>query len=252
MKKDSNVEMIAVKTAQGKEGSCGGAVEQKKRNYRRLRSKETGKIIHQKKEKSKVKKVFDPTAWYVVQTKRYKEVSSCDFLSSSKGFVNDSTKEPYNVEAYAAVQEDEGNRLVIHGKIFIRVEEINRIDVLRKCPYLKGYVKGTGTVTKADGTTEVYEDKTIMSIGVVSYSDNMEAGNYRVVKTDGSQLSFTHSADVIGPTGVEKNYLLDAEGNYYTKNSTLTDMQIQISKNNFLDKLGVFKFTLPVSQLRKM
>jgi len=46
MKKDSNVEMIAVKTAQGKEGSCGGAVEQKKRNYRRLRSKETGKIIH--------------------------------------------------------------------------------------------------------------------------------------------------------------------------------------------------------------
>ena len=89
MKKDSNVEMIAVKTAQGKEGSCGGAVEQKKRNYRRLRSKETGKIIHQKKEKSKVKKVFDPTAWYVVQTQRYKEIESRDLLSSPKGFVNE-------------------------------------------------------------------------------------------------------------------------------------------------------------------
>ncbi|MBO6240465.1 MAG: flagellin FliC3 [Butyrivibrio sp.] len=128
------------------------------------------------------------------------------------------------------------DRKIIQSEITLLKDEVDRMagttqfngqNILDGSFDLKGYVKGTGTVTKADGTTEVYEDKTIMSIGVVSYSDNMEAGNYRVVKTDGSQLSFTHSADVIGPTGVEKNYLLDAEGNYYTKNSTLTDMQIQ-------------------------
>ena len=72
MKEDSNVKMTAVKATQQAEGSCGGAVEQKKRNYRRLKSKETGKIIHQKREKTKIKKIYDPTAWYIVQTKRYK------------------------------------------------------------------------------------------------------------------------------------------------------------------------------------
>ena len=241
MKKGSNVEMIAVKTAQGKEGSCGGAVEQKKRNYRRLRSKETGKIIHQKKEKSKVKKVFDPTAWYVVQTQRYKEVESRDLLSSPKGYVNDSTKAPYTVEAYAAVQEDEGNRLVIHGKIFIRVEEINRIDVLRKCPYLKGYVKDLALAhTENDFTDfarvpdrEIKALRAILEIadGDVEYSEEPFSVN-DIVKFKKGILS---------------------------KSEALKDMQGTIEMVNgkkhatiILDKLGVFKFTLPVSQLRKM
>ena len=241
MKKDSNVEMIAVKTAQGKEGSCGGAVEQKKRNYRRLRSKETGKIIHQKKEKSKVKKVFDPTAWYVVQTQRYKEVESRDLLSSPKGFVNEKTKETYTVEAYAAVQEDEGNRLVIHGKIFIRVEKINRIDVLRKCPYLKGYVKDLALAHTENDFTDFARvpDREIKALRAI-------------LEIADGDVEYSEEPFSVNDTVKFKKGIL-------SKSEALKDMEGTIEMVNgkkratiILDKLGVFKFTLPVSQLRKM
>ena len=241
MKKDSNVEMIAVKTAQGKEGSCGGAVEQKKRNYRRLRSKETGKIIHQKKEKSKVKKVFDPTAWYVVQTQRYKEIESRDLLSSPKGFVNEKTQASYTVEAYAAIQEDEGNRLVIHGKIFIRVEEINRIDVLRKCQYLKGYVKDLALSRTENDFTDFARvpDREIKALRAI-----LEIADGDV---EYSEEPFSVNDTVKFKKGI------------FSKSEALKDMEGTIEMVNgkkratiILDKLGVFKFTLPVSQLRKM
>ena len=240
MKEDSNAKTTAVKTTQQTEGSCGGAVEQKKRNYRRLKSKETGKIIHQKKEKPKVQKVFDPTAWYVVQTKRHKEVSSCDFLSSPEGFVNDSTKEPYTVEAYAAVQENEGNRLVIHGKIFIRVEEINRIDVLRKCPYLKGYVKDLALAHTVNGFTdfarvpdrEIKALREILEIadGAVEYSENAFKVNDAVKISKGI---LSRSEELKGLEGTIE--MVNGR-----KRATIV-----------LDKLGVFKFTLPLTQLRK-
>jgi len=241
MKEDSNVEMIAVKTAQDEERSCGGALEQKKRNYRRLKSIETGKIIHQKKERTKAQKVFDPTAWYVVQTKRYKEVSSRDFLNTSKGFVNDTTNKPYTVEAYAAIQEDEDNRLVIYGKIFVRVDEANRIDVLRKCAYLRGYVKDRAlTLTENDFTDfarvpdrEIRALRTILEIadGDVEHSENPFSVNDTVKFKKG----------------------------ILSKSEALKDMKGTIEMVNgrkratiILDKLGVFKFTLPVSQLRKI
>ena len=240
MKEDSNVKMTAVKATQQAEGSCGGAVEQKKRNYRRLKSKETGKIIHQKKEKTKIKKVFDPTAWYIVQTKRYKEVSSRDFLNSPKGFVNDSTNEPYIVEAYAAVQEDEGNRLVIHGKIFVRVAEINRIDVLKKCPYLKGYVKDLAlALTENDFTDfarvpdrEIKVLREILEIadGAVEYSEEPFKINDAVKISKGI---LSRAEELKGLEG------------------TIEMVNGRKKATVILDKLGVFKFTLPLSQLRK-
>ena len=240
MKEDSNVKMAAVKATQQTEGSCGGAVEQKKRNYRRLKSKETGKIIHQKKEKTKIKKVFDPTAWYIVQTKRYKEVSSRDFLNSPKGFVNDSTNEPYTVEAYAAVQEDEGNRLVIHGKIFVRVAEINRVDVLKKCPYLKGYVKDLALAhTEFDFSDfarvpdrEIKALREILEIadGAVEYSEEPFKINDTVKISKGI---LSRSEELKGLEG------------------TIEMVNGRKKATVILDKLGVFKFTLPLSQLRK-
>lgn len=215
-------------------------MEQKKRNYRRLKSKETGKIIHQKKERTRVQKVFDPTAWYIVQTKRYTEVSSRDFLNTPQGFVNDSTKEPYTVEAYAAVQEDEGNRLVIHGKIFVRVGEINRVDVLRKCPHLKGYVKDLArTHTENDFTDfarvpdrEIKALREILEIadGAVEYSE----APFRV--HDSVRISkgiLSRSEELKGMKGTVE--MVNGR-----KRATV-----------ILDKLGVFKFTLPLSQLRK-
>ena len=240
MKEDSNVKMTAVKATQQSEGSCGGAVEQKKRNYRRLKSKETGKIIHQKKEKPKIQKVFDPTAWYIVQTKRYKEVSSCDFLNSPKGFVNDSTNEPYTVEAYAAVQEDEGNRLVIHGKIFVRVAETNRVDVLKKCPYLKGYVKDLALAhTEFDFSDfarvpdrEIKALREILEIadGAVEYSEEP----FKI-----------HDA-----VKISKGILSRAE-ELKGLEGTIEMVNGRKKATVILDKLGVFKFTLPLSQLRK-
>lgn len=240
MKEDSNVKMTAVKATQQTEGSCGGAVKQKKRNYRRLKSKETGKIIHQKKGKPKVQKVFDPTAWYIVQTKRYKEVSSRDFLNSPKGFVNDSTNEPYSVEAYAAIQEDEGNRLVIHGKIFIRVEEINRIDVLRKCQDLKGYVKDLALAHTENGFTdfarvpdrEIKALREILEIadGAVEYSEEPFKVNDAVKISKGI---LSRSEELKGMEG------------------TIEMVNGRKKATIILDKLGVFKFTLPLSQLRK-
>ena len=240
MKEDSNVKMAAVKATQQTEGSCGGAVEQKSRNYRRLKSKETGKIIHQKKEKTKIKKVFDPTAWYIVQTKRYKEVSSRDFLNSPKGFVNDSTNEPYTVEAYAAVQEDEGNRLVIHGKIFVRVAETNRVDVLKKCPYLRGYVKDLALAhTEFDFSDfarvpdrEIKALREILEIadGAVEYSEEP----FKI-----------HDA-----VKISKGILSRAE-ELKGLEGTIEMVNGRKKATVILDKLGVFKFTLPLSQLRK-
>ena len=241
MKEDSNVEMIVVKTAQEEEGPCGGALEQKKRNFRRLKSKETGKIIHQKKEKTKVQKVFDPTAWYVVQTKRYKEVISRDFLNSTQGFVNDSTNEPYTVEAYAAIQEDEDNRVVIHGKIFIRVDVVHRVDVLRKCSYLKGYVKDLAlSRTEYDFTDFArVPDREIKALRAI-------------LEIADGDVEYSEEPFSVNDTVMFKKGIL-------SKSEALKDMKGSIEMVNgkkratiILDKLGVFKFNIPVSQLRKM
>ena len=241
MKEDSNVETIAVKTAHEEEGPCGGALERKKRKYRRLRSKETGKIIHQKKEKNKIRKVFDPTAWYVVQTKRYKEISSRDFLNSPKGFINNSTNEPYTVEAYAAIQEDEDNRLVIHGKIFVRVDEVHRVDVLKKCSDLKGYAKDRALSRTENDFTDFARvpDREMKALRAI-----LEIADGNV---DYSELPF-HVNDTVK---FKKGIL--------SKSEALKDMEGTIEMVNgrkratiILNKLGVFKFTLPVSQLRKM
>jgi hypothetical protein len=233
--------MTTVKTAQEEEGPCGGALEQKKRNFRRLKSKETGKIIHQKKEKNKVQKVFDPTAWYVVQTKRYKEVISRDFLNSTQGFVNDSTNEPYTVEAYAAIQEDEDNRVVIHGKIFIRVDVVHRVDVLKKCSYLKGYVKDLALSRTEHDFTDFArvpdrEIKVLRAILEIADGD----------------VEYSEEPFCVNDTVMFKKGIL-------SKSEALKDMKGCIEMVNgkkratiILDKLGVFKFNIPVSQLRKM
>lgn len=240
MKEDSGVKTVVVGTAHEAEGSCGGAMEQKKRNYRRLKSKLSGKIIHEKKERPKIHKIFDPTAWYIVHTQRYKEIFSRDFLNSPQGFINGSTQEPYTVEAYAAVQEAESNRLVIHGKIFVRVLEAHRVDVLRKCPYLKGYVKDLALNRTANDFTdfarvpnrEIKALREILEIadGAVEYSEHPFRVNDSVRISKGI-LSRTES-------------LKGLEG-------TIEMVNGRKQATIVLDKLGVFKFTLPLSQLRK-
>lgn len=240
MKEDSNVTMEVVEAPQQTEGPCGGAMEQKKRKYRRLKSRETGQIIHQKKEKQILRMAYDPTAWYVVHTKRYKEVSSRDFLNTPQGFVNASTHEPYTVEAYAAIQEDEDNRLVIHGKIFVRVDEVNRIDVLRKCTFLKGYAKDRALAhTENDFTSFArVPDREIKALRAI------------LELADGDIEYYEQPFQVHETVKITKGIL--------SKSEELKGLEGTVELVNgrkratiILDKLGVFKFNLPVTLLRR-
>ncbi|MBQ8464199.1 MAG: hypothetical protein IJ544_08825 [Prevotella sp.] len=240
MKEDAGVEMIAVKAIHEESGPCGGALGQKKRNYRRLRSKETNRIIHQQKEKASVQKVFDPTAWYVVQTKRYKEVESRDFLNSPKGFVNERTEQPYTVEAYAAIQEDEGSKVVIHGKIFVRVDKDNRIDILKKCLYLKGYVKDKALSRTENDFTDFARvpDREIKALRAI------------LEMADGEVEYFEAPFRLNDAVKISKGIL--------SKSEELKGMEGTVEMINgrnrvtvVLDKLGVFKFNLPASLLQK-
>ena len=232
--------MVTVKTPQSSEGSCGGAMEQKKRNYRRLKSTQSGKIIHQKKQRPKIRKIFDPTAWYVVQTQRYKEIISRDFLNSPQGFVNASTQQPYIVEAYAAVQEAEDNRLVIHGKLFVRVLEAHRIDVLRKCPYLKGYVK------------DLALDRTENDFTDFARVPNREINALREI------LEFADGAVEYSERPFRVHDAVKISKGILSRSEALRGLEGTVEMVNgrkratiILDKIGVFKFTLPLSQLRK-
>ena len=115
------------------------------KNYRRLRSLSTNRILHLEKEKPVVQKVFDPTAWYVYGVKRNKEIETCSFFNDSKNI-------PFEIEAYAAVQQkkvrtykkgqkSDGSKklvekVVIHGKVFIRVDESHRVETLKQCALL--------------------------------------------------------------------------------------------------------------------
>ena len=231
--------MAAVKTTQDAEGSCGGAMQQKKRNYHRLRSTETNKIIHQKIEKTRVKKAFDPTAWYVVQTRHYKEILCRDLLNAPDGFVNVLTHQPYTVEAYAAVQEDEGNKVVIHGKIFVRVDRLHRVDVLKQCPYLKGYVKDRAlSLTEHDFTD------------FARVPDREMKALREILELADGAVSYSEAFQVHDTVKIKKGILSKSELLKNVK-GTIEIVKGRKQATIILDNLGVFKFTLPLSQLKK-
>lgn len=240
MEEDSNVNIIASETPLVDEGPCGGALEKKQRNFRRLRSRETNKILHQKKENTRPKSNYDPTAWYVIQTKRYKEIDSCNILNSDKGFYNNLARQSYFVEAYAAVQKDEGNKVLIHGKIFVRVDEANRVDVLKQCPFLKGYVKDPSrslTVNRFTGFARVPDREMKAMRAILEIADG---------EVDYSEQPIEVKDKVRITTGIlaKSEALKGLEGSVEICNG-------QKRATVILDKLGVFKFNLPVSQLRK-
>ena len=73
MQEDSKALITGVETPSENGGPAAEPCQKKTKNYRRLRSLSTNRILHQEKEKSTVKKVFDPTAWYVYGVKRNKD-----------------------------------------------------------------------------------------------------------------------------------------------------------------------------------
>ena len=232
MKEDSSVEKITFGAAHGEEGSCGGALEQKKRNYRRLRSKETNKIIHQKKEKPRVRKVFDPTAWYVVQTKRNMECESVNILNG--------LNMGYSVKAYAAVQNGAKAKIVIRNKIFVCVDEAYRIAVLRLCPYLKGYVK--------DPARELTQN---------DFTDFARVPNREIIALQ--EILKIAEGDVEYEGTILPKDTVTFKRGILAESEELKDLagEIQIINGRkratvILDKIGVFKFILPVSDLKKL
>ena len=240
-KECSNVTKIVVETSHVKGGPCGGALERKKKNSRIFKSLKDGRTVYVKKSLLKPhSSTFDPTAWYVIQVRRHKEIDSCHVLNNTKEFTNGHTGQQYGVEAYAAVQEDEGNRLVIHGKIFVRVDEANRVDVLKQCPMLKGYVKDPSRSLTIHDFTDFARvpDKQIVALrqileiaeGAVEYSEPFQV-----------------------------NDCVKFKRGILFKSETLKDLEGEIQMINgkkratvILDKIGVFKFTLPISYLKKV
>lgn len=243
MKENSDAQLFGVETRSDDCGPCGGAVEPTKRKYRRLRSLETNRILHVKIEKPSVQKAFDPTAWYVAEVrKRWTELKSRAFLDH-KTFVNDTTGQTYQVEAYVATQTRKGvEKVFIHGKVFIRVDEANRIDVLRKCQLLKFFAKDRARALTEHAFTDfaripnwqIERLKDIIQIadGTIEYSEEVVPQLHDAVRLNDGLLS-------------KSDLLKDLEG-------TIEQVNGRKYATVVLDKLGVFKFKLPVTDLSKL
>ena len=181
---------------------------------------------------------FDPSAWYIAQVKRHNELVCRKILNSPDRF-------PYKVEAYVAAQQElvlRANRtrhikerVVIAGKIFIRVDQSHRQDVLKQCLLLSRYVMDPSASPTANGHTafarvpdwEVQRLRDIFTLadGPVEYTDTLPRPHDKI------QV-------LTGPLHGLRGTVQDVSGRKYA--------------TVLLDSLGVFSFKLPISDLAKL
>lgn len=189
----------------------------------------------------------DPTAWYVAQVKRQAELKCRDMLNRPEAF-------DYPVESYVAAQVSLGRRsagkdvavplkekVVIPGKIFIRVAEEHRIDVLRHCLLLTRYVKDpsrsltenhfTAFARVPDKQIQQLRELLKMADGPVSY--------------DELQPQVNDTIQVIGGQLTKGTLLKDVKGVV-----TSTDGRKYVTV--ILDSIGALKFRLPLKDLVKL
>ena len=245
MKEDSNVAKIVIETSRVEGRPCGGALERKKKNSRRLVSTRDGRTVYVKSEllpPRKPEKASDPTAWYVVAVHRHKEQESVQFLTNAKQLRNERTDEEYSVEAYAAVQLNAGNKVVIHGKIFVRVDKTNRVDVLRKCPFLRGYVKDPSRSLTENNFTDFAQVPDVQMQALRAILDEVDA-------------PIEYSSQI----PLRKNDVVRLGRGILSKSEILRDLEGTVEIVNgkkratvILDKIGVFKFTIPLSDLKRL
>ncbi len=241
MKEESNDPKPIVKTDSEKDGSCAGGVEKSKAKHRSLKSLTDNHVIRVKNQPAPVAKAFDPTAWYVVQIKRFSEEKAQKMLNNPDGFVNTATGVPYHVEAYAAIQTGLKNKVVIHGKLFVRVDELHRIDILRQCPYLKGFMKDPSLSHTANDFTNFARvpDKQIARLrAILEIADGPVAYNETVPQAHDN---------------------IQVIGGLLSKSTLFKDLKGEISQTDgkkyatvILDSLGSFKFKLSVKNLGKL
>ena len=184
------------------------------------------------------KRSEDPSAWYIAMVKRHKELVCRKILSDPDRF-------PYQVEAYVAAQQElvyRANRtrhikerVVIPGKIFIRVDPRNRQDVLKQCLLLSRYVMDPSASPTASGFTpfarvpdwEIQRLRDIFTLadGPVEYNDILPLPHDKI------QV-------LAGPLHGLRGTVQDISGRKYA--------------TVLLDSLGVFSFKLPISDLAKL
>ena len=248
---DDSKALIADVGAQSENGGPAAEPCQKKtKNYRRLRSLTTNRILHQEKEKSVVKKVFDPTAWYVYGVKRNKEIET-------RSFFNDSKDIPFEIEAYAAVQQKKVRtykkaqkssdskklveKVVIHGKVFIRVDESHRVATLKLCNLLTHCVVDP-TLSR---TKEGYRD-------FARVPDAQMNALKAVLKLADGDVEFSEEV----PPQVNETVVLN--DGFFSESEALKGLQGTVEMVNgkkratvILDKIGCFKFTFSVGDLKR-
>ena len=248
---DDSKALIADVGAQSENGGPAAEPCQKKtKNYRRLRSLTTNRILHQEKEKSVVKKVFDPTAWYVYGVKRNKEIET-------RSFFNDSKDIPFEIEAYTAVQQKKVRtykkarkssgskklveKVVIHGKVFIRVDESQRVATLKLCNLLTHCVVDP-TLSR---TKEGYRD-------FARVPDAQMNALKAVLKLADGDVEFSEEV----PPQVNETVVLN--DGFFSESEALKGLQGTVEMVNgkkratvILDKIGCFKFTFSVGDLKR-
>ena len=184
------------------------------------------------------KRPEDPSAWYIAMVKRHNELVCRKILSDPDRF-------PYQVEAYVAAQQElvyRANRtrhikerVVIPGKIFIRVDSRNRQDVLKQCLLLSRYVMDPSASPTASGFTsfarvpdwEIQRLRDIFTLadGPVEYNDILPQPHDKI------QV-------LTGPLHGLRGTVQEVSGRKYA--------------TVLLDSLGVFSFKMPISDLAKL
>lgn len=190
------------------------------------------------KGKAEKMKAFDPTAWYVAETKRNTEMICLKIINGLKDV-------DYPVEAYVASQQElkfYANRtrrikenIIIHGKIFIRVDEKNRPDVLKRCLFLTKYVKDPAASPTEGGFTnfarvpdwelQKLREICILADGPIEYTEHQPMYGDKIQVLSGQFR---------GLKGEVKEY----DGRKH----------IMV----ILDKLGSFRFRLPLETIGKL
>ena len=250
MQDDSKALMTDVVALSENGGPAAEPYQKITKNYRRLRSLTTNRILHQEKEKPDVKKTFDPTAWYVYGVKRYKEIETCSFFNDSKNI-------PFEIEAYAAVQQKKVKtyqkgqksngskklveKVVIHGKVFIRVDESHRVDTLKQCSLLTHCVVDPSLSRIKEGFRDFARvpDAQIKALKAV-----LELADGDVEFSEGLPPKINETV------ALNDGYLSESEALKGVK-GTVEMVNGKKRATIILDNIGCFKFTLSVEDLKR-
>ena len=250
MQEDSKALTVGVGVPSENGGPAAEPCQKKTKNYRRLRSLTSNRILHVEKEKSTVQKVFDPTAWYVYGVKRNKEIDACSYFNQASNI-------PFQIETYAAVQQKKVRtckkgqksngpkrlveKVVIHGKVFIRVDESHRVETLKLCsllthcvvdPTLSRTESGFRDFARVpDAQMRALKAMLQLADGDVEYSEEVPPQVHETVVLNDGFLS-------------ESEALKGLQGSVEMVNGKKRATVI-------LDKIGCFKFTLSVEDLKR-